>query len=275
MLFQDFRHISTVQAGSHDDLSVRCTFGYIPLTRPPPFYALKAVAYQEKTPLLDPTIDVDGWVLAKAVNLAGTLSKLHPVVIECQLFLSAPLAYTRGSVIPLYIRMQSSNQQALDLLARHNALVVRLQRRIEYSLPMKSMKNADNYHAGKNKRDLAEAVWWPTATQEQEASPSLTADTQTHTVCLNGELHLRGDLVPSTMFPVFTVGYDVCLWALDARGLKMAETEKSLLEHPVEIVTLFAPGPRAVRYAPPGSGSERPLPMEFGMALGTLGSAYM
>jgi hypothetical protein len=56
--------------------------------------------------------------------------------------------------------------------------------------------------------------------------------------------------------------YHVCLLAFDTPGFKMAKKEKVLLEHPVDIVTLIAQGPRSVRYAPPGYDSERPLTVE-------------
>ncbi|KAF5326922.1 hypothetical protein D9619_004166 [Psilocybe cf. subviscida] len=251
------------------DYEIPCTFGYIPLTEPPPFPPLKTVAYQERTPLLGPTVDVDGWVSAKKINISGTLFNSHPVAIECQLFLSAPLVYTRGSVIPLYMRMQSSNQQALDLLATNKSLTVRLQRRIEYSLPMRHLKDTDNYHAGKDERDLGEAVWWPDPSQGYN---EFAANTQTHTICLNGELHLRHDLAPSTTLPAFTIEYNVCLHSVNAPGFNMVKTpvEKSLLGHPVDIVTLFAPGPRSVRYGPSRDDEDRPLVMEFGMAFGPL-----
>ncbi|KAF5327893.1 hypothetical protein D9619_004152 [Psilocybe cf. subviscida] len=254
------------------DYEIPCTFGYIPLTRPPPFPALKTIAYQEGTPLLDPTVDVDGWASAKKVNISGTLFNSHPVAIECQLFLSAPLAYTRGSVIPLYMRMHSSSRQALDLLSTHKAVIVRLQRIITYSLPMKSLKNTKNY-TGKDERDLVEAVWWPAPSQEQDASTSIVG-MQTHTVCLNGEIHLKADLAPSTTFPAFTVEYHVCMCSFDTPGFKMAKAEQTLVKHPVDIVTSFAPGPRAVRHAPPGYDSERPVKMEFGLAL-SLGNAFV
>lgn len=65
-------------------IRIPCTFGYIPLTEPPPFPPLKTVAYQERTPLLGPTVDVDGWVSAKKINISGTLFNSHPVAIECQ-----------------------------------------------------------------------------------------------------------------------------------------------------------------------------------------------
>lgn len=105
------------------------------------------------------------------------------------------------------MRMQSSDQQALDLLATHKAIVVRLQRKIRHYLPMGDLKNPENYHTstGKDIRDLVEAVWWPASSHEREAS---NTDPRAHMVCLNGELHLKGDLVPSTTFPSFTV--EVC-----------------------------------------------------------------
>ena len=55
----------------------------------------------------------------------------------------------------------------------------------------------------------------------------------------------------------------------------MSDAQETLVEHPVDIVTSFASGPRAIRYAPPGYNSERPFTMAFGYALGTMGSPYM
>lgn len=55
----------------------------------------------------------------------------------------------------------------------------------------------------------------------------------------------------------------------------MVDAGKDVLMHPVEIVTSFAPGPRAVRYAPPGYESEKPLPVEFGLGLSSMGNAFM
>ncbi|KAF5326919.1 hypothetical protein D9619_004165 [Psilocybe cf. subviscida] len=256
---------------------ITCTFGYNPVIRPPPFPALKTIAYQGRTPLLEPTVDVDGWIPAKTVNVPGTLFNSRPVAIECQsplkLFLSAPLVYTRGSVIPLYVRMQSSDQQALDLLATHKAIVVHLQRKIQHHLPMANLKNPEHYHTsmGRDVRDLVEAVWWPARSQEQEGS---TTDSRVHTVCLNGELHLKADLVPSTTFPVFRVNYNVILRPFDTPGFKAAKPDNILLEHPVDIVTSFAPGPRAVRSAPPGYDSGRSLTAEYGVAIQGLDSFF-
>lgn len=104
--------------------------------------------------------------------------------------------------------MQSSSQHAVDLLATHKVLQARLTRKVQYSLPMKSIKSTENHHAGQDQRGLAEAVWWPATSQELDALIPGTTDTAIHTVYLNGEIHLRGDLAPSTTFPPFNI--EVC-----------------------------------------------------------------
>lgn len=67
---------------------IPCTFGYIPLIRPPPFPALKTIAYQERTPLLDPTVDVDGWIPMETVKISGTLFNSHIATIDYQVCIS-------------------------------------------------------------------------------------------------------------------------------------------------------------------------------------------
>ena len=48
------------------------------------------------------------------------------------------------------------------------------------------------------------------------------------------------------------------LFSFDSPGLDSRNAE-TLLEQPVDIVTAFAPGPRARMYAPPGYESEIPV----------------
>ena len=48
------------------------------------------------------------------------------------------------------------------------------------------------------------------------------------------------------------------LFSFDSPGLDLGN-EQILLEQPVDIVTAFAPGPRARMYAPPGYESEMPV----------------
>jgi len=176
-----------------------------------------------------------------------------------------PLSYTRGSVIPLYIRLTSESQQAVDLLRAPEAVVVRLQRRIVFRVPQKMLKNAENLHStrGKDTRDITGAVWWLPAQIIDETLPS-----REHTRCMHGELHLRSDLKPSSAMPYFRIEYAVVLCHFAAVGLETNGGEKLLQEQKVEIVTSFAPGPRAVRAAPPGYETDA---INQGLAEATVG----
>jgi hypothetical protein len=58
-------------------------FGYIPLTRPPPFPLLRLLAYQEGTALMDPTIDIEGWHSNRPAKIVGTLFKDRVAIILC------------------------------------------------------------------------------------------------------------------------------------------------------------------------------------------------
>ena len=53
--------------------------------------------------------------------------------------------------------------------------------------------------------------------------------------------------------------YSVVLFSFDSPGLDFKGNAEILLEQPVDIVTAFAPGPRARMYAHPGYESEMPV----------------
>ena len=79
----------------------------------------------------------------------------------------------------------------------------------------------------------------------------------------NGSLSDRGTVICIVcdfywaIFPLF-LQYSVVLFSFDSPGLDLGNAE-FLLEQPVDIVTAFAPGPRARMYAPPGYESEMPV----------------
>lgn len=79
-LFRTYIHGSVLKIR----FSINCTFGYFPLIRPPPFPPLKTLAYLERTPLLDPVVDIEGWIPAKKVEISGILFKSRPVAIDCE-----------------------------------------------------------------------------------------------------------------------------------------------------------------------------------------------
>ena len=64
-------------------LRIEAKFGFIPMTRPPPFPPLRRLAYQDESPLLGPTGDPDGWHSKDSIRIkARTLNNRH-VQIDC------------------------------------------------------------------------------------------------------------------------------------------------------------------------------------------------
>jgi len=63
--------------------------------------------------------------------------------------------------------------------------------------------------------------------------------------------------------------YSVVLFPFDAVGFEPVDSH-SLLEQPVEITTLYGPGPRPKRFAPPGYESETAGPIRDTYLLGEM-----
>jgi len=68
-------------------------FGYIPVTFPPPFPPLRAMAYQEDTPLLGPAIDPEGWHALEPVKVRGKLFNDRTVEVDCTVSFISTHAY--------------------------------------------------------------------------------------------------------------------------------------------------------------------------------------
>jgi len=235
-----------IRAKLQKDHRILTQFGFIPITRPPSFPPLRRLAYQEESPLLGPTVDPDGWHSMDSIRIKGRMFNNRPVHIGCTLFLARPLSYTRGSVIPISLRLNTDDQQALDLLSSPQAIVARLRRRIKYHHNSeKTLKSL----AWRDSIDHSQlAVWWPSAEQSEQRGVRY----------VNGELHLRADIKPTSAMASFRVQYSVVLFTFDSTRLEFGSAE-TLLEQPVDIVTTFAPGPQPRMSAPPGYDSEAPV----------------
>ncbi|KDR78971.1 hypothetical protein GALMADRAFT_244680 [Galerina marginata CBS 339.88] len=228
------------------DHRIPAQIGYIPMTRPPPFPYLRRLAYQQGTPLLGPTMDPDGWFSTEPVQVRGSIFNDRTVEVGCTLFIANPLSYTRGSLIPFCLRLESDDEQALDLISTPKAVVLRLRRRIKYH--WNAEKSFESL-AWKDAVDHSQlAVWWPSIEGSQANGPK-------HVRFLNGELHLRPDIKPTSAMAHFRLMYSVVLFPFDSPGFISKETEP-LIEHPVDIVTCYAPGPRPRMFAPPGYESD-------------------
>jgi hypothetical protein len=112
-------------------------------------------------------------------------------------------------VIPCYLSIHSKNTDALDTLANHEYLRVCLVRRIHlhedpkqaYSRTQEVQNaNGDKVPPGVIERiDIIErAVWWPISSSEEP-------DTR----YLQGEIHLKKELQPSSQFLLFKVSVSI------------------------------------------------------------------
>ncbi|KAH9476041.1 hypothetical protein JR316_0011610 [Psilocybe cubensis] len=220
---------------SNDILST--PFAFIPVTRPDPFPPLKRLAYDEGTPLLPPKVDPEGWFPLRTVLVEGKTPNNNTAKIECRLYLSRPLSYTRGSVVPLFMTLESDNQQALDLLSSPNAPNVRVRRRTKYhSEPKKKIESK----AWRDEVDHSQrAVWWPTT----ESSDRIRM--------IAGELHLKPNMAPTLAMGDFRINYSVVFLKFKSPGFLHKEENPLLSEEPITIVTAYAPGPRPRMFTTP------------------------
>ncbi|KAF8181275.1 hypothetical protein BJ912DRAFT_1062143 [Pholiota molesta] len=222
------------------DRRMSTQFGYIPSTRPPALLPMRRLAYQQGTQLIGPYTDVDGWHSQDAVQVQGNIFKNRPVNLTCKLYISKPLSYTRGSVVPLYLHLESDDNQTLDLLASPKAISVHLRRHVSYGLLENKAKGITYKSAAE---DSLPAIWWP-STSGLENPPA-----HDRSRYVNGELHLKIDLKPTSNMPLLRVEYFVVMLPFNAAGF-VQRGEQVILKHPVDIVTTYAPGPRPVKLAP-------------------------
>ncbi|KJA20505.1 hypothetical protein HYPSUDRAFT_784216 [Hypholoma sublateritium FD-334 SS-4] len=193
------------------DYKIEAPFVYVPAISPSGFPGLRRLAYAQGTPLPSPHIDPDGWHAFGDIQLTGTLFKSRPLDVECTLFLAKPLQYTRGTEIPLYMRISSHNSQAVDILSSEvtTAIAVRLQRRIKLSALTKSRNKLSSMALDTGSRVQeslgARAVWWPSTT-----AADLIFVSGRYVRYVRGELRLKDGLKPSSAMPYMKI--DVSLF---------------------------------------------------------------
>lgn len=98
-------------------------------------------------------------------------------------------------MIPLCLRLEGDDAQALDLLSNPKAAVVRLRRRIKYHY--NAEKTMESF-AWKDAIDHSQlAVWWPSTEGAEDRHGRLRY--------VNGELHLRSDIKPTSAMASFRI----------------------------------------------------------------------
>lgn len=101
------------------------------------------------------------------------------------------------------MRLESDDYQALDLLSNPKAMVVALQRRIKYHADPEKV-------LGSFAKDSVEysqhAVWWPSSEGMEDNVGRFRF--------LNGELHLKADMKPTSAMADFAI--EVCAQSYEA-----------------------------------------------------------
>jgi len=179
---------------------------------------LRQLAYRDGVPLLGPDSDPEGWFTLPPAMINGRLFNSRSSEVKCTLSIAKPLCYTRGSVIPCIMIMQSSDSQTLDLVSASSAIALHLRRRVRY-------------FEFEDIRDVGMAVWSASRDDAQAAQRQFS-----------GEIHLSRDLAPTSDFAPFAVEYSVVLLPFKTSSFKCANVDPYLVQN-VQIATIHAPGP--------------------------------
>ncbi|KAI0708548.1 hypothetical protein C8Q76DRAFT_799799 [Earliella scabrosa] len=226
------------------DSTLGTVIGYSPVIRPDAPSMARQLAYIQNTPIPGPDVDPDGWKCLPPLNIRGSVFSTRTVDAICTLALAKPLCYTRGSVIPCVMTVETTDPQALDLLSEPRTPVVRLLRQIA------TRETAPNTSGGKklpsleyehDVQELATAVWQPDITRRPNKRS------------LHGEIHLSAGLKPTCGLGKFELSYAVLVYPPKAVAFQPDGGGQTVLQQePVVIGTVHAPGPRPRVCSPPG-----------------------
>ncbi|KAJ6629497.1 hypothetical protein B0H10DRAFT_1868027 [Mycena sp. CBHHK59/15] len=214
------------------DDKLTATFGYFSMRQPDPPSPLRKLAYQENSPLLGPESDPEGWHTLEPFSIDGVVFSARYVSVKCTFSLAKPLCYTRASSIPCSLTIETSDPQALDLLSSPKAPFVYLERLIRSNTDDPS-RAVDVFGSTYGREPCGQAVFWPS----NEGVPTDTSSQRR----LDGEVHLRNNLQPSSAVAGFAVEYALLVFPFQVAGFKAADNSP-LVRQDVEIVTRYSSG---------------------------------
>jgi hypothetical protein len=254
----DYRLVVTVKRGFLKvNQTLVTSFGYLPTTLPDRPSHLRVLAYSERSPLIGPEGDPEGWKVLPNIKIKGTLFTTKEVDLDCTLAVAAPLSYAIGSPIPLMITLSGEDPQALDVLANGSRIQLRLRRSMATGMEAaddNGARRTDNYFL----QDSGTAYFWPSREGAEEPNKRV----------LQGELEVAKALKPSFKFPQVTIRYSLELVGFTAAGFVMNKGNDVLLKEEVTIATRQIPGLVTHSYAPPGY--EKPQDVDYNKSLGLL-----
>ncbi|KAI9060021.1 hypothetical protein FKP32DRAFT_1578831, partial [Trametes sanguinea] len=221
------------------DSTLGTVIGYCPIIRPDAPSPARQIAYIENSPLIGPDGDPDGWECLAPLRIHGSVFSARAVEAISTLALAKPLCYTRGSVIPCLLTIETADPQALLLLSAPRSPVVRLVRRIstqEATAGSVGLKKFPSLEYESTVQEISTAIWWPDRANDAGSSQKRV---------LHGEIQLSSSLKPSCRLGKFELSVAV---AFQPHG----EADAVLQRQPVIIGTAYASGPRPRMNSPPG-----------------------
>ncbi|KAG2013075.1 hypothetical protein CC2G_010013 [Coprinopsis cinerea AmutBmut pab1-1] len=250
---------------------------YTPSVTPPPPSLLRQQAYQHGGFLLPPSEDPQGWHTFPSQPFSAQMNSQH-VDLLYSLSLTTPLSYTRGTVLPCFLKLHSTihapiNLASLLMDSSNPFLSLVLYRKVAHledslQAPTRSSSPFPGHTSTQtgiitSLQAVGTAVWW----RPPSNAGRTTSENQ---VCyLEGEIHLSEDLQPTTQAGFFSVEYFVTLMAstspTDSVSLRRSSggfTSQGLravsdLLCPVQIATFHMTGPLPTPFTPPKTGKER------------------
>ncbi|CCL99286.1 uncharacterized protein FIBRA_01302 [Fibroporia radiculosa] len=242
-VYIDYRVVATVHRGlfkSNQTLSTGLVF--LPVSRseaPPP---LREAAYRDGTALIGPDGDPEGWNVLPPAKFTGALFNTRQVELQCVVAVAKPLSFARGSAIPLFVTISSTDEQALDLLASPGAVKIYLIRYRVLGTHATEDKYSDHSSHVFHER-VGAAYFWPST---ERASGDRVR-------MMQGELNVEVSSKPSFIFPEFSLRYKLALFPPHAPGFSSKLTaDKPLVVEEVTVTTAEAAGVYSRSYAPPG-----------------------
>ncbi|KAF9267938.1 hypothetical protein L218DRAFT_654005 [Marasmius fiardii PR-910] len=218
---------------------IRATFAYVPSSRPGPMSELRRLAFENNLPTPGPDVDPQGWSLSRSTVTRGLVFRSREAEVHCSLSLANPLCYTRGSVIPCFLKLSSRDSQALDWVANPNSVQLGLRRTVRYYIAATFGRTDVAWK--EYSKDICTATWRPSRTLQGDED----------SFYLEGEIRLPKDLKPSSKMGRFSISYSVDLYPFDLTGFQSSEDVEFLLSEPIEIVTMHPKSSRYASFSPP------------------------
>ncbi|KAK7040800.1 hypothetical protein VNI00_009706 [Paramarasmius palmivorus] len=209
------------------DSRIRTAFGYVPCSIPEAPSLLRQLAHEASIPIPGPDIDVDGWKNLAKLTVHGLVAQSRSAQVDLTLSLAKPLSYTRGSVIPCFLKFSSDDTQALDMFRPGDSVKLSLQRDIKYHNAMSASRSSVAWNA--TTKHIGFAKWW---------SPQIDTSDIDHTVrYLQGEVRLPVELKPSAKIEHFSISYSLVLYPLEMTGFQTfgIGLDQPLVTEPVTI----------------------------------------